>query len=434
MTGIKAVILAGGKGVRLGSLAADIPKPLVEINGKSILEHQLEYLKKEHIRDVLVLTGHLGHKIHEFLGDGSAFGLNIECLQEKTPLGTAGCLAAVKDELDSDFLLLYGDVILDIDTRGLITFHHGRQAAATLVVHPNDHPADSDLVVADRDMKIQSFLSKKEHGGHVYDNMVNAAMYMLSPDVLDYIDLEKSDFIRDVFPRVLAGGKQIYAYQTTEYIKDVGTPERIQQVGRHLASGLVARRNRTQAQKAIFLDRDGTINEEVGLLSRADDLALIPGAAEAVKTINRSGYLAVCVTNQPVIARNLCTLKELDSIHKKLAALLGADNAYLDRLYFCPHHPDRGYPEERPEYKVRCDCRKPATGMLQQAAADMHIDLTRSFMIGDRTADIEMGRRAGMTTVLVKTGSAGMDRKFDAAPDLVYNDLQEAIVSITGMQ
>lgn len=429
---MKAVILAGGKGTRLGELASDIPKPLVKISGKSILEHQLDYLKKENITDVLILTGHLGHKIHEFVGDGSAFGLKIEWLQESTPLGTAGCMAAVKDRLQSDFLLLYGDVILDINTELLIQYHQNHQGAATLVVHPNDHPYDSDLVIADKEGKISHFISKKEHGGKFYDNMVNAAMYVLSPDVLKYIELTKCDFIRDVFPKVLADQKNIYAYQTTEYIKDVGTPDRLNRVGYHIDSGLVAHRNLKNKQKAIFLDRDGTINEEVDLLSSENDLKLIPGTEAALKQINQSEYLAVCVTNQPVIARNLCNFETLGKIHGKLSAMLGAGNAYLDRLYFCPHHPDKGYPEERPEFKIDCDCRKPNTGMLKKAALDMNIDLSQSYIIGDRTVDIETGKRSGMKTVLVKTGAAGQDEKFNVTPDLEFDNLQSAIAFIIG--
>lgn len=429
---MKAVILAGGKGTRLGSLTSAIPKPLVEINGKSILEHQLDYLKKENITDIIVLTGHFGQKIHDFLGDGSPFGLKIECLQESTPLGTAGCLAAVRDRLTADFLVLYGDVILDINIQGLTKFHFDHQAAATLVVHPNDHPGDSDLVVADQDWKVKTFISKKEHGGNFLDNLVNAAMYILSPAILDYIVLEKSDFIRDVFPRILKDQKAIFAYNTTEYIKDVGTLERIERVGKHLKSGLVAQRNLTKPQKAIFIDRDGTINEEIGLLADEKDLRLIPGSENAIKKINQSGFLAVCVTNQPVIARHLCDLNDLANIHKKLATLLGAGNAYLDRLYFCPHHPDKGYPEERPEYKIKCTCRKPEIGMLKQAALDMNIDLTQSYIIGDRTVDIETGYRAGMKSILVRTGAGGKDKKFKSTPDYCYNNLEAAIDAIIG--
>jgi len=429
---MKAVILAGGKGTRLGSLTSDIPKPLVKINGKTILEHQLDYLKKEKISDIIVLTGHLGHKIHEFLGDGSSFGLNIEWVQESIPLGTAGCLAAIKDRLSDEFLLLYGDTILDINTTALMKYHTLHRGIATLVVHPNDHPFDSDLVESEPNGKVISFIPKKSQAGQLYNNMVNAAMYLLSPKILEYIELTNSDFIQDIFPKAMADQQEIFAYQTTEYIKDVGTPERIKKVGDHLSSGLVAGRNLKSSQKAIFIDRDGTINEDVGLLSKAEDFRLISGTESAIQQVNQSEYLAICITNQPVIARNLCSFETLDEIHKKMSALLGLGHAYLDRLYFCPHHPDKGYPEERAAYKINCECRKPGIGMLTRAAQDMNIDLTHSWFIGDSTMDIEAGRRAGCKTILVKTGAAGQDGKYNATPDLICDNLNSAIHTILG--
>ena len=153
--------------------------------------------------------------------------------------------------------------------------------------------------------------------------------------------------------------------------------------------------NRHNPRPCIFLDRDGVINEEVNLLDRPERLRLIDGAAEAIKLINRQGWLAVVVTNQPVIARNLCSIEELEEIHATLETMLGREGAYLNGIYYCPHHPDSGYPEERKEYKIRCDCRKPAPGLLLRAKEDLNIDMTQSVMIGDRDSDILAGRNAG---------------------------------------
>jgi len=170
----------------------------------------------------------------------------------------------------------------------------------------------------------------------------------------------------------------------------------------------VARRNRRNPRPAIFLDRDGTITREVNLLHDARDLQLIEGAAEAIRKINASDYLAVVVTNQPVIARNLCSIEELEHIHATMETMLGREHAYVNAIYYCPHHPDSGYPEERREYKIKCSCRKPEPGMLLQAAKDWNIDLARSFMIGDSTRDEEAGRRAGCkSSVRIATNEPG---------------------------
>ena len=195
---------------------------------------------------------------------------------------------------------------------------------------------------------------------------------------------------------MLSDGKRIAGYVSAEYIKDMGTPERWEAVGKDIASGKVARLNRRNPRPCIFLDRDGVLNREVNLLSRPEQLELLPGAAQAVRAINQSGYLAVVVTNQPQIARNLCSIEELRGIHDRLETLLGAEGAYLDAIYYCPHHPDKGYPEERPEYKIDCDCRKPKPGMLLQAARDLHIDLSASYMIGDSPRDVGAGEAAGV--------------------------------------
>ena len=166
----------------------------------------------------------------------------------------------------------------------------------------------------------------------------------------------------------------------------------------------MARLNKKNPRPAIFLDRDGTINEEVNLLNKPEQLKLIEGVAEAIRLINKSDYLAIIVTNQPVIARNLCSIEELEYIHASLETLLGKEHAYVNAIYYCPHHPDKGYPEERPEYKIECACRKPKPGMLLRAAKDWNIDLSKSYMIGDSDRDLNVGHNAGCKdSIVIKT-------------------------------
>ncbi|UKI29412.1 MAG: D-glycero-beta-D-manno-heptose 1,7-bisphosphate 7-phosphatase [Clostridium sp.] len=190
--------------------------------------------------------------------------------------------------------------------------------------------------------------------------------------------------------------------------------------------------NLANKQKAVFLDRDGTINEYVGFLRKEEDFRLMPGVSEAIKKINNSGYLAIVVTNQPVIARGEVTEDELEEIHKKMETLLGLDGAYIDDIYYCPHHPDKGFEGEIPELKIECDCRKPKTGMLEKAAREHNIDLSSSIMIGDSTLDIKMAENAGMQSVLLKTGQKGEDGKYEVSPTLIAEDLNDAINKIIG--
>ena len=393
---MKVVIIAGGQGTRIASVNSEIPKAMIPVCGKPILEYEVELAKRYGHTSFIFIIGHLGQVIKDYFGDGTKWGVGIEYYHEQQPLGTAGALGYLRDKLTDDFFVMYGDTIVDIDMDAMLQFHRDRKADATLFVHPNDHPYDSDVVDIGNDGMVRNFFIKPHPEGLVCRNMVNASLFIFTPKVLEMIETGKKSHIeKDVLPRCLKNGMRLYGYVSFEYIKDMGTPERYNAVCADVACGTVARRNRRNPRPAVFLDRDGTITREVNLLHDAGQLQLIEGAAEAIRKINASDYLAVVVTNQPVIARNLCSIDELEYIHATMETMLGREHAYLNAIYYCPHHPDSGYPEERREYKIKCNCRKPEPGMLLKAACDWNIDLSRSYMIGDSARDEEAGRRAG---------------------------------------
>ncbi len=393
---MKTVIIAGGKGTRIASVNSEIPKAMIPVEGKPIIEREVEMAKRYGHTDFIFITGHLGNQISDYFGDGSRWGVHISYFHEERPLGTAGALAYLRDQLTEDFFVLYGDTIVDIDMDAMAAFHRSHHADATLFVHPNDHPYDSDIIDLSADGAISGFHIKPHPDGLVTHNMVNASLFIFSPRVLGTIEPGvKSHIEKDILPRCLTAGMRLFGYVSFEYIKDMGTPDRYEAVCADVRAGIPARRNRRHPRPAIFLDRDGTITQEVHLLHDPAQLSLIDGAAEAIRQINASDFLAIIVTNQPVIARNLCSIEELDHIHATLETMLGQEGAYVNAIYFCPHHPDSGYPEERKEYKIKCGCRKPAPGMLLRAARDWNIDLSRSYMIGDSERDTEAGERAG---------------------------------------
>lgn len=421
--------MAGGKGTRLAALNADIPKPMFPILGKPILEYQIESMKKSGVTDLVLIVGHLKQAIIDYFGDGHRFGVTIRYIEETQPLGTAGALYYLKDEKDA-FVLTFGDLILDVDFQRFMDFHKSHQALITLFGHPNAHPYDSDVIETDQDGKVTEILSKKEERNFYYHNFVNAGVYCISPQALDVIaEPVKTDLEKDLIARLI-NSRKVYAYKSTEYVKDMGTPDRLEAVTADVKQGVVRGRSLKQKQKAIFLDRDGTINEYVGFLRNINDFCLIPGACEAIAKINASPYLTIVATNQPVIARGEVTFQELEEIHKKMETELGKGGAYLDDVFFCPHHPDKGFEGEIPELKIACDCRKPKIGMLLQAAEKYNIDLASSWYIGDTTVDVQTGKNAGMRTVLVCTGEAGADGKYSVFPDYTAADLPEAIAYI----
>ncbi len=413
---MKVVIMAGGKGTRIASVKSDVPKPMIPICGKPILEWQIENLKACGLTDITLVIGYLGHVIKEYFGEGEKFGVKINYFVEDSPLGTAGALFKMP-ELTEDFLLLCGDVILDVDFNRFIEFHQKNHAWASLMAHPNGHPYDSSLLITEiippqtpggnpvDTHRVVKWMAKEDKRLY-YKNCVNAGIEIISPELLkvtmkhfvprhpetpDKIDLDR-DVLKPNIPSC-----RIFAYDTPEYIKDMGTPDRYYEVEKDLQAGMVKARNLKNKQKAVFLDRDGTINKYVGFLTKPNQFELLPGVAEAIKIINKSGYLAIVVTNQPVIARGDCTWEELQNIHDRMETELGKEGAFLDAIYICPHHKDKGYEGERPEYKYGCTCRKPNAGMLFQAEKDWNIDMESSIMVGDSERDVLAGVKAGIT-------------------------------------
>lgn len=457
---MKAVIMAGGKGTRIRSVASDIPKPMIPVLDKPVLEYQIENLKKCGITEIILVTGYLNESVSSYFGNGESFGVDISYFNEDTAMGTAGALYYLRQDgrLNEDFLLLMGDLMLSVDFVRFMNAHKSSGAGITLFVHPNSHPFDSDIVVTDEVGRLSDFtedkcglnaevkhktpglskpvtgiISKKaERGEHFYyHNQVNAGIYAISPRVAKLVaePKEKIDLDKDIVRPLIEKG-EVYAYRSTEYVKDMGTPERYNEVTEAVRTGAVERRNLTNRQRCVFLDRDGTVNVEKGFLNNAEDMELLPGAADAIRKLNASEYLTVLITNQPVIARGECSFEGLDEIQKKFDTLLGREGAYIDAVYYCPHHPHSGFEGEVKELKFECRCRKGRSGMIEDAVRELNIDSTSSWMAGDKTSDVECGKGAGCRTVLLETGANGSDGRFDEPADLVCRDLAEAVDKI----
>lgn len=402
---MKTVLMAGGKGTRISELFPNIPKPLIPIQNIPVLEREICSLREQGFDDIILTVGYKADKIQEYFRDGSKLGVHIEYFVEDKPLGNAGAL--FKLNLKEDFLLLNADAVFDVDFNRMVEFHKSHKALVTLFTHPNSHPYDSGLIIADKKNQVQSWLTKEDARPEYYKNRVNAGLHVISPKALKMSEVDKESIGKEVNGKLvkidldrqilkpLCGTHTMYCYDSPEYVKDMGTPERYRSVCADFEKGVVQAKNLKNKQKAFFLDRDGTINKYVGFLHTPEELELTEDAAEAIKIINTSGYLAVVVTNQPVLARGEVTWDGLQETHNKLETILGQEGAYLDALYFCPHHPHKGYEGEIPELKIDCDCRKPKPGMLLKAARDLNISLQDSYMIGDSDNDVKAGEAAG---------------------------------------
>lgn len=402
---MKTVIMAGGKGTRIAAVNSEVPKPMITILGKPILEYQLDTLKNQGITEYIFVTGYKSKIIHEYFGDGSKWNVTIDYIEEKEPLGTAGSFYYLKEYINDDFLLLNGDIIFDLDVKKFAASHKKNKengALVTLFTHPNNHPYDSGIIIANQDGKVTNWLHKEDERLW-YKNRVNAGIHMLSPEVLELVPNPiKTDMDRDILKPLIPENK-LYVYDSPEYVKDMGTPDRFHETEKELETNFPAKKNLGTKQKAIFLDRDGVLNVYKGFVRNIEDFELVNSAAEAVSLINHSGYLAIVITNQPVIARGEITWEELNEIHNKMETLLGQKGAFLDDIFICPHHPDKGFEGERSEYKIECNCRKPKPGLIINAAQKYNIDLSQSWIIGDDERDIIAGEAAGCHTTLIET-------------------------------
>ncbi len=180
--------------------------------------------------------------------------------------------------------------------------------------------------------------------------------------------------------------------------------------------------------RAVFLDRDGTINEEVGYVNHIERFFLLPRVGQAIRLLNQHGWKAVVVTNQSGVARGYFPESLIHQVHQKMQELLGNEGAHLDRVYYCPHHPDIGVPP----YRQKCRCRKPATGMIEEAMKELALDLSQSYMVGDRGVDIEFAHQIGAKAILVLTGYGKGEWEYSGTqwkvkPDYVAQDLFEAV-------
>ena len=225
---MKAFILAAGLGTRLQSLGLDLPKVMAPIGGKPLLQHHIELLSRQGVREFIINLHHLPERITSYFGDGSAFGVKITYSLEPQLLGTAGAVKKMEAVLrDETLLVLYGDNLFRFEVATLVEFHRARRALATIGLWESPEPWMGGVVETDAEGRVQRFVEKPDRK-EVSTNLINAGIYLLEPAVLDAIPAGQfCDFGRDVFPKLLAEGKPLYAMKPNAYVQDIGTPERL---------------------------------------------------------------------------------------------------------------------------------------------------------------------------------------------------------------
>lgn len=419
----KAVIQAGGKGTRMLELTGDeIPKPMLVLEGKPMIRWQVENIRRYGIRDFVIITGHLGEKIEEYFGDGSSLGVHIRYIRETSPLGSAGALRYLKETVTEgdSFLFVYADVLFDIDWNRMVSFYESvrGQADAVLLVHPNSHPADSDLVVLDGAQRVTGIVPKNRAGNVRYENCVNAGVYILSGSILQYLEGAGYTDLEQGLLAPLAGKGRVFGYRTPEYVKDAGTPARFRSVGAQLAAGIPRRKNLENRQKCVFL----AVCWEGRTVPDDSD-------AEAVRMLNASEFLVIVVMETDAADGTFGT-RDGVRLPGELEMFLGERGAYLDDIVFRAAPWDTGTSGKNASHKTPCDNRKQSGGLLEQMAGKYNIDLNHSWLVGDTAAGIQTGRNAGVKTVLVRTGRGRPDGCYDTEPDVAVSSLKEAVEMI----
>lgn len=400
---MRAVIIAGGKGVRVERLGLETPKALFPVAGTPVLQRQIEVLRRNGVCDLTLVVGHRADAIRRLLGDGRQRQVRISYFEETRPLGTGGALAELKDQLSEPFIVLYGDLVLDMDMARLIRFHAEHRALCTLTVHPNDHPDDSDVIVMDRSCLVRGILPKNKPRASCYSNLVNAGVFICDPGLLDWArPAGPQDLERDIVRPAIAS-ERVYGYRTTEYIRDMGTAERYARVQADAKTGVAARRNLRREQRAVFLNCP-------------DRLAFDEGAIPALRALNASEYICLVITSQSAAAPEPHNAETLDEMRRCLETRIAEGGAYIEGLYYRSRPAGRGG-----------ECREAEISLVEEAAIAFNIDLSASYFISNSSVDTQIGMRSGMRTVLLSAGASDSEARYGVGADLRADSLIEAV-------
>ena len=392
-------ILVGGRGERVKKITNGSSKSEINLEKKrKIIDYQLDQITKFK-KKIFILsnTKFKNLKKYVFLRYKN---IDIEFIEENKRLGTAGSLESLNSKKYKFFVIIFGDLLFNFDFKKLIQFHKNKLSDCTLVVHPNSHPIDSDCIKLNDNKKLIKFYNKPHKD--ITPNLCLSGISIINKNVIGLINKNKSqDFSKFLIPKIFKKGMNIFGYNSREYIKDVGTIDRIKEAKKDLKSIKYKNGNLNKKIPAIFLDRDGVINLDKNDGKYQNPKKIISNVPEAIKLINSKGFLCVLITNQPSIAKGYITKKKLMNDFMFLENKLATKGAYIDRIYFCPHHPEKGFKNEVKDLKISCNCRKPKNGLILRAIKELNIDIKKSYFIGDRYSDYKAAKKTNLKFINV---------------------------------
>jgi histidinol-phosphate phosphatase family protein len=363
--------------------AAGLNEPLLtEIAGRPLLYAQINCLKRNGIKEICLMLDTGVGPLKSRFEQGEWLGVRLKYY---SPAETGGLIKDLKSNVKGNILFLSGGLFFDLDISDIEKFHEENRAFLTQIVRSGGPASGPGL-----------------------------PFYMVRADILDSVRQE--DFTLEGVFNLFK--EKLSIYKSAEYIRRINSPEDAQRAALDVLSGKVERCSRRHKRPAIFLDMDGTVLEDTG----KGGASLFPFAASAIKSVNESDFLVFLISNKDPMDRNIRGVEGIERLNREAEELLGNYDAYADNIYFCPHSPVKN-----PSRNESCGCAPPEPGLIFRAREDFIIDLESSWIIGDSLADIQLGQRAGLRTVLVKRGLDGQINTAGTIPEFIFNDMGEAV-------
>ena len=423
---MQAVIICGGHGTRMIQAGFQTPKALLKFGEKTLLELQIEQLRNSGATKILLLLGDGSDSIIDFVAKKK---IQAEYIVEEKVLGTGGALLNAINELDSRFYVVYGDILFSTNISSLKDELLRNSRDLVLMTRATDHIFDSDIVVVDRENHVKQIIRKPGSAKLCHRNNANCGIYLATKDVLEvalkeFKFHEKIDFDSDILNFLISKGSNLSIVKSNGYIRDVGTKDRYEAA----LLDYELKKFSLKSRPTIILDRDGVIIEDLGYVSRAAEINLIPEALTSIKSLCDAGFRVIVITNQPVIARGIATAEDIEAIHSLIDAELAQMNTFITEYYYCPHHPDSGFEGEVKELKIICECRKPKIALYNKANFEFPMSLDCSYAVGDSWRDYQAAKMFGIEFLGI-----GKDNWLENdLPGKVFSNLAEACRFILG--
>ena len=429
---LQVVVLMGGLGSRLHEITENCPKPMLDINGKPFFQYQLELLVQAGFRRFVFCLGYHADAIREWFGNGSRWGVDIIYSYDgETLLGTGGAVRKALPLLEEDFLLLYGDSFMDIDYLEVVVRYReavrGGKKALMTVMRNNDRFDKSNVVYEGENIVLYD--KKKPDPQMAY---IDYGVSIFRREIFESMPLDEPQDLSDI-QHILSVNGLMAGCEVEHRFYEIGTPASLKEFHAY------AEKRWGKPSKAVFLDRDGVINElfwneDVEQLDsplKREQFRLLPGVTEALRTLQAAGYLLFIVTNQPAAAKGKTTYTELCAINHMFMQQMNNEGIELTEVAMCPHFGTRTA-LTREDYLIQvCDCRKPKTGLIEKIMEKYSISTSNSWMVGDSATDIQCGKAVGLNTAFLGKFKCDLCMMIgNQKPDIVCRDLHAFATAI----